>query len=96
MEVKETLKQRSTNYGSFSIGTALRATMIEAILDSYKKNNDGKEMPKFYEIAILDIVNKLTRIAVTYDHIDSWHDIAGYAMLVEEHIKQQNKIINEI
>jgi len=28
---------------------------------------------------IWDVVNKLSRLAVTPDHIDTWHDISVYA-----------------
>ena len=37
-----------------------------------------------------DILNKLTRVAITPDHQDTWHDIAGYATLIERSLKENN------
>lgn len=86
--VQETLDERGVNYGSYEVGTTLRAEIMQLILNSYKLNNGGNDMPKFYEIAILDIVNKLSRLASCPTHVDSWHDIQGYAKLVEDLVKK--------
>jgi hypothetical protein len=85
-DVQSTLQTRGVNYGDFSLGTQLRANILDLIHENYKIHNN-KEMDTFYYLAIHDIVNKLTRISVTPDHQDSWHDIQGYAKLVENHIK---------
>jgi len=86
--VIETLIERGNNYGCYEVGTALRANIMKLILASHVTNNDT-QMDKFFEVAILDIVNKLSRIAVTPTHIDSWHDICGYATLVENYLKDK-------
>ena len=87
--IQETLDERGTNYGSYEVGTQLRADIMELIKQSYRTNNNS-EMPAFYQVAILDIVNKLSRLAATPNHLDSYHDISGYATLVENYLKKTN------
>jgi hypothetical protein len=84
--LRETLCERNSKYGGYNVGTKLRADIMDLINQSHVYHH-RKEMPAFWYIAILDIVNKLTRLAVTPDHLDSWHDIQGYAKLVEGHIR---------
>lgn len=45
-------------------------------------------MPRNSVVAISKIVMKLSRIAVTPDHVDSWADIAGYAQLERDRLQQ--------
>ena len=61
---------------------------MKLIKDRHQAVN-GKLLDALHMVYIYDIVNKLSRLATTPDHIDTWHDIAGYAMLVEEALKKQ-------
>jgi hypothetical protein len=88
--ISGTLSNRTKIYGEYGLGIKLRADIIELILKSYTEQNEGVQMSKFYEGAIFDIVNKLCRLAVTPNHIDSWRDIAGYSLLMEKHLKKSN------
>ena len=88
--VNETLKERGKVYGDYKGGSEFRANVMELIVDRYAKVNHGG-MPAIHMVYVYDIVNKLSRLAVTPYHIDTWHDIAGYATLVEEALKKAEK-----
>lgn len=89
-EVKETLKERGKVYGDYKGGSEFRANVMELIADRYAKVNHGG-MPAIHMVYVYDIVNKLSRLAATPYHIDTWHDIAGYATLAEEAFKKAEK-----
>ena len=89
-EVNETLKERGKVYGDYKGGSEFRANVMELIVDRYAKVNHGG-MPAIHMVYVYDIVNKLSRLAVTPYHIDTWHDIAGYATLVEKAFKKAEK-----
>lgn len=88
--VNETLKERGKVYGDYKGGSEFRANVMELIVDRYAKVNHGG-MPAIHMVYVYDIVNKLSRLAVTPYHIDTWHDIAGYATLVEKAIRKAEK-----
>lgn len=88
--VNETLKERGKVYGDYKGGSFFRYVVMRAIIARYKEVNHGG-MPDIYMVYLYDIVNKLSRLASTPDHIDTWHDIAGYAMLVEEALKKDKE-----
>lgn len=89
-EVNETLKERGKVYGDYKGGSEFRANVMELIVDRYAKVNHGG-MPAIHMVYVYDIVNKLSRLAVTPYHIDTWHDIAGYATLVEKALRKAEK-----
>ena len=88
--VNETLKERGKVYGDYKGGSEFRANVMELIVDRYAKVNHGG-MPAIHMVYVYDIVNKLSRLAVTPYHIDTWHDIAGYATLVEKAFRKAEK-----
>lgn len=85
--VNETLKERGKVYGDYKGGSEFRANVMKLIIDRYAEVNHGG-MPAIHMVYLYDIVNKLSRLASTPDHIDTWHDIAGYATLAEEAFKK--------
>lgn len=80
--VNETLKERGAVYGDYKGGSEFRASVMKLIKDRHLAVT-GKSLDAVQMVYIYDIVNKLSRLATTPDHIDTWHDIAGYATLVE-------------
>ena len=85
----QVLEQRGTVYGDFYDGVSLEAVILENIKDRYRKTHE-KELDPIYVIYLSKIAMKLSRLAVSPHHIDSWTDIAGYARLVElQLIKEQ-------
>lgn len=88
--VNETLKERGAVYGDYKGGSEFRAEVMKLIMDRCAEVNNCS-MLSIHIVFIYDIVNKLSRLAATPDHIDTWHDIAGYATLVEEVLKAEQQ-----
>ncbi len=84
--VNETLERRGDVYGRYDMGIRAKAKIMDELQNLRKVNNLPELSTEDY-LMVYDIVNKLTRIAVSPDHLDSWHDIAGYATLVENRLK---------
>lgn len=84
------LEQRGEVYGDFYEGVSLEALILNSMTDRYEEHHDSC-MDPVYVIYLSKIVMKLSRLAVTPNHLDSWTDIAGYARLVEIQLtKEQN------
>ena len=81
--VDETLKQRGGVYGSYEKVIATRATILEA-LKAHHKQATGDDMGTTIEVAFGDLVLKLVRGAGAPYYPDSFHDLAGYAKLMED------------
>lgn len=82
--VDKTLAERGTRYGTFmdnaTIAQYLKGVMVEA--------NGWNRMQADQREALEVICRKISRI-VTGDpnYFDNWHDIQGYAKLVEDRLK---------
>jgi hypothetical protein len=86
--VDKTLAERGARYGSFDahaqITQALKRTAM--IGKSYKKLTDSQQE------ALEMIFHKIGRILNgDPNYADSWHDIAGYAKLVEDELNGQKQ-----
>ena len=83
MSVEATLQQRGSVYGDFGVQRESVGAFMEIMKAAYVANNHiypTKElMAEWSYLAI-----KLARIATNPDHCDSYHDLAGYAMLMEK------------
>lgn len=82
MNINETLEQRGSRYGEFSEVAETTYQLQEAL-----KRSQPSGMTASQIIALDMICNKMARI-VNGDpnYIDNWHDIAGYATLVEQEL----------
>lgn len=81
MSIEDTLEQRGSVYGEFSEQVKCVDAITNAMIDCSCANGrepTGEEMVEWHYLAI-----KLARIAVNPDHTDSYHDLAGYATLME-------------
>lgn len=78
--VDSTLGERGSRYGEFSDV----ANTTQAIKDIMKAGKSSGELST-YQIEALDMIaSKIARIVNgDSDYVDNWHDIAGYARLVE-------------
>jgi hypothetical protein len=83
--VDTTLAERGARYGKFETHAWITQQLKEAM-----QRSDGWSKLKYHHAEALDMIqHKIGRILNgDPDYADSWHDIAGYASLVE-------KIINE-
>lgn len=84
--VDETLEQRGNNYGDYR-DVAYAAQQLKKTL-RYSKS--WHSMEPYMQESLDMICNKMSRIAngnPYYD--DSWHDICGYATLVEKQLEKK-------
>lgn len=81
--VEDTLKQRGSVYGSYDGVLKTRAS-ITVNLKKHYENVHGKKMSKDLEIGLGDIILKLVRAVGKPEYKDSWHDLQGYAKLMED------------
>ena len=86
MSIQKTLDDQGKIYGSYRLQHELRCTIMHLIAVRHFEHH-GTDMTMGQLLRIYDIVNKVSRLAVTPDHLDSWHDIIGYATLTEEVLK---------
>ena len=91
-EINDTLSEREAIYGDYSSGVKLREDIMTLIKTEFKNSHGGQEMQLVHQGYIFDIVTKLRRIAVSPDHLDSWHDLQGYARLVEIALSKPPKV----
>ena len=80
--VEKTLEERGNSYGNFNVGTEQFASIMES-LDLIHLDKTGHSLKGTDRINLQYIVMKLIRLGATPDHLDSWHDIQGYASLSE-------------
>ena len=88
MSINKTLEQRGERYGKFKDVAATTYALQEILRDA--KNHE--HMTDDQVIALDMICNKMARI-VNGDpsYIDNWHDISGYATLVEQELNITNR-----
>lgn len=82
-DVKSTLNERQTRYGKF-IDVAIAAESMAGKLELFdgwrKAEPDQREATRM-------ILQKLARaFSGDPDYVDNWHDIQGYAKLVEDRL----------
>lgn len=91
MSIEETLKERGNRYGDFTD----HARICQALQDvmrtepkSISTDVTGWEMlSPIHKQALTVIADKIARIlSGDPDYADNWHDIQGYAKLVEDRL----------
>lgn len=85
-QIEQTLADRQNIYGSFVKNSYISQSLKRAVRDG--KNYDT--LPDYQKEAIDMIFYKIAR-CITGDtsYADNWHDIAGYALLVENTLKNR-------
>jgi hypothetical protein len=88
MNIESTLNQRGERYGKFKDVAATTYALQEILRNA--KNHE--HMTDDQVIALDMICNKMARI-VNGDpsYLDNWHDISGYATLVEQELNITNR-----
>lgn len=86
-KLQDTLLERRNRYGSFKdqsfIAQQIKRAM-KASLGWYNLSSSQKE-------ALENNAQKVARIINgDPDYVDSWHDIAGYATLIEQELKEKH------
>ncbi len=81
MELENTLKERSEQHGDFWENAGL----TERLLDVARDGRNYQALSAVKKTALFFILHKTARIlAGDPNHVDHWHDIAGYAKLAED------------
>ncbi len=84
MSVEKTLSERGERYGEFP-GHARIAQDIKGSMHCAEK---WKCLPPHQKEALEMIAHKIARVLNgDPNYVDNWHDIAGYATLVENELK---------
>jgi|TARA_R100000656_G_scaffold124929_1_gene104436 hypothetical protein len=87
MSVEDTLAEREITYGDFGMGTKAEAEFIDLVVKTHSAQRGSNTLDSVHIVWFSKIIMKLVRLSITPTHIDSWHDIAGYATLVEKELK---------
>jgi hypothetical protein len=87
-DTKAILHDRKQTYGSFTDNASI-AQAIKTIVHTNVPNN----MPLYMLEALDQIASKISRIVCGDPYYkDSWTDISGYAMRVEEALDERDKM----
>lgn len=82
--IEATLAERQSTYGNFE-DVAFVTENIMAVLGRVRGSNGLNDLPSTHRMALYMIASKMARIVNgDFNHLDSWHDIGGYAKLVEK------------
>jgi len=81
---KELISERRKTYGDFSMGVDLEACIMRSMENAYRVQT-GSCMNDTARVGISKIVMKMSRLATSPFHKDTWDDIAGYAQLMSDH-----------
>lgn len=83
-DIRETLTERGERYGSF----AIHAQIAQDIQGAMRNAPGWDRLPPWHAQALTVISDKIARMLNgDPNYIDNWHDIAGYATLVEDIIR---------
>lgn len=98
MSVESTLKERS-RYGEFDthsfLSQQLKTAMVThtiAATETYNYNTPYSRLPADMKEALEMIQHKIARI-INGDpnYTDNWHDIQGYAKLIEDRLRKDSR-----
>ena len=88
MSINETLAERGRRYGKFTGHANVTQELKRVVFNAVESRQ--KELEDDQQEALDMIFHKIGRIINgDPDYADSWHDIAGYAKLVEDRLNQQ-------
>lgn len=81
MSIEDTLKERGGQHGLFADNARVTTELLRVVNSS---KNHGK-LSAVQAVALYMILHKIARVmSGDPNHVDHWHDIAGYAKLAED------------
>lgn len=90
--VNDTLKEREKIHGDFSTNTVV----MQYLKQRCRETAAWSTLPAYQKESIEMICHKLGRILCgNPNHLDHWHDIAGYATLVENILSRNKDIVSK-
>lgn len=88
-DIQQTLAERQKTHGDFSVHADVTQKLKRVLQDPVQWHH---RLTQSQREALDMIVHKIGRIlSGNPDHVDHWHDIAGYATLVENQLKEGGK-----
>lgn len=88
-EIETTLADREDRYGSFVKNAYICQSLKRVVRDHAK----WQTMPDFQKEAIEMMFYKIARVIEgDKEYPDNWHDIAGYALLVEKVLRKRQEV----
>lgn len=86
MSLEETLSERGARYGDFTI----HANIAQHIQDIMRFQHGWSKLNAVQKQALTVIADKIARIlSGDPGYADNWHDIQGYAKLVEDRLAKE-------
>lgn len=83
MSIETTLEERGNRYGDFTE----HAEIAQNLQDCMRETEGWPELSKVQRQALTVIADKIARIlSGDPSYADNWHDIQGYAKLVEDRL----------
>ena len=83
MSVEQTIAERGNRYGDFATHAGISQSLKEVMVATPQ----WAEMPTYQREALEMIAHKIARILNgDPNYADNWHDVQGYARLVEERL----------
>ena len=83
-QLDKTLAERGAVYGRFQD----HATISQSIKRAMRATPGWQELPDDMRESLEMLAHKVARILNgNPDYVDSWHDVSGYATLVEKRLK---------
>lgn len=93
MSIEDTLKEREQQHGSFETHAAIEVSLMRIV----NASDSLFALSNVQRVGLHMIMHKIARILNNgYSHTDSWHDIAGYATLVEQYMLKIEAIETEV
>lgn len=92
--LNNTLSQRGAVYGDYEEGSLFIANTLQE-MEKARRNQGYLPLTEENRVHINYVLLKLTRIMITPDHVDSWHDLAGYAKLTEEVYEKRKQNVTQ-
>lgn len=86
-DLNKTLEERGGRYGDFTT----QAEISMRLKRIWRRTNGWPRLTDYQQQALDTIADKIARVLNgDPSYTDNWHDIAGYARLVEERLENAN------
>lgn len=90
MDISETLKERGSNYGDFK----RQGAFAQILKDEMRVHPNWDNLSGSQREALEMIQHKISRIINgNPNYADNWHDIAGYATLIEKELEDARSAV---
>lgn len=89
-DVRAMLAERGAVYGDFTSSCMVDAGILDA-MNTHHFATHHRHFTTLELVVLSKITHKLARIAGTFDHLDSWRDLAAYATLIADSMESSQQ-----